>query len=309
MDFWYRLSAIVWLLLGLGSNGLIGKTIESMGEKPIYDTTGYSDKNPLHESYFIPMRILYEDMLLPHGTQKIDISFLKKYAKSLPYSRVPYILDIEAWKVGPNVSDHVANINIDKYITVIKTMKESRPELKFGYFGVLPVMDVIRPRVALRQELDAWHRANLRVKRLAPYVDVVCPSPYTFYNDSYLWKNFARFQLKEARMYNKPVLPFIWPEFMDDTPFKGQFLPASLWKEELEFVYANGDGVCIWGGRNLVTHTARVWDENAPWWLITKSLILNRKIRKDGGKVKTYPLQETNKEGEGYYKPISRSTQ
>jgi hypothetical protein len=270
--------------------------------KPVYDTTGYSDKNKTNESLFIPMKILYEDMLLPEGPNKINIVFLTRYAQSLPSSKIPYILDIEAWKIGPTVSDSVANSNIDKYITVIKTMKTARPDLQFGFFGVLPVMDVIRPRVALRAELEQWHHANLRVKRIANYVDVVCPSPYTFYNDLNLWKNFTLFLMREAKMYGKPVLPFLWPEFMDCTPFKGQFLPVSFWEEELMFAYNHGDGVCIWGGRNLVTHEPRVWDEKAGWWSVTKRLIL--KDREEGMRNKK---NQTNGEGEsqgGYYKPM-----
>lgn len=279
-------------------------SVYALAQKPLYDTTGYLDKNRQNETFFVPMKILYEDMLLPNGPNHIDTLFLTKYAKTLPASKIPYILDIEAWKIGPDVSDKTANMHIDKYILVIATMKKARPDLKFGYFGVLPVMDIIRPRLPTKQEISQWHHANVHVSRLAPYVDVVTPTPYTFYNDLALWKHFASYQIQEAKMYGKPILSFLWPEFMDCTPFKGQFLPSKLWEEELMLAYEQGDGVIIWGGQNFITHQPRVWDEKAPWWIITKNFI----FRHDKEAEERYHQQAAqppvqHKKVDGYYKP------
>lgn len=247
-------------------------------EKPIYDATGYLNKNIQNNRIFIPIKILYQDKLLPFGTENIELNYLVNLAKSLPKSSVPYILDIECWDIRPNTNDYIANANIDKYILVIKTMKEARPDLKFGYFGLLPVRDYVSDKVPNPEKLKKWHHANERAKKLAKYVDVICPEFYTFWNNPIAWKRYTLEGMEQARIYGKPILPFIWPEFMNCTPLKGNFIPKDFWKEQLSFLYQSGDGVIIWGGRDFTVKptVSRIWNENDPWWAVTKSFILKR---------------------------------
>lgn len=281
-------------------------------EKSVYDTTGYLNKNKSNESVFIPMIILYENMLLPMGTESIDVDFLRSYALSLPKKSTPYILDIEAWKIGSNINDAEANYNIDKYITVIKIMKKTRPDLKFGFFGVLPIRDAVRFGPPTAIEYAKWHYANIRAKRLAEYVDVICPDLYTFYNNENAWKSYAVLALNESKMYNKPVLPFIWPEFHDsNSELKNTFIDSSLWEKEVSFLFKNADGIIIWGGRNLQMHTPRIWDDKAKWWCITKELILQERTKSQQKYIFETPVnnskkfQKNKKDDEGYYKPIN----
>lgn len=247
-------------------------------EKHIYDATGYLNKNIQNNRIFIPIKILYQDKLLPFGTENIEINHLVNLAKSLPKSSVPYILDIECWDIRPNTSDYEANTNMDKYILVIKTMKEARPDLKFGYFGVLPVRDYVSDKISSAEKLKKWYQANERAKKLAKYVDVICPEFYTFWNNPITWKNYAVEGMAQAKIYRKPVLPFIYPEFMESTPLKGSFIPNDFWKEQLSFLYQSSDGVIIWGGRDFTVKptVSRIWNENDPWWIMTKSFILKR---------------------------------
>jgi len=248
--------------------------------KTIYDATLYLHKNALNNSIFPSITVLYEDMLLPKGTDTIDIDYLKKYARSLPRSSAPYILDIEAWNIRPDVFDFIANSRIDKYITVIKTLKHARPDLKFGYYGLLPVRDYVTAHPSKRQ-LKKWHEANIRVKRLAKYVDVICPDLYTFfYKDKKYWERYATKAIADARMYNKPILPFIWPEYHDtDKKHIGTFIDPAFWKFQLDFLGKKADGIIIWGGRDLsvTPHTSRRWDDKAPWWKLTKEAIRKKK--------------------------------
>lgn len=254
---------------------LHASNIHALGKK-VYDATSYLHKNTLNSHIFPSIAILYEDMLLPKGTDHIDLTFLKKYALALPASKTPYILDIEAWDIRPNVIDFIANRNIDKYILVISTLKKARPDLKFGYYGVLPIRDYVTETPSKRN-LEKWHHANIRAKRLAQYVDVICPDLYTFfYNNKEYWEFYATHAIKDARMYGKPIFPFIWPEYHNaDKKLMGKYIDASFWKFQLDFLYKNTDSIIVWGGRNLnvTPHTSQKWDDKAPWWQTTKKTL------------------------------------
>ena len=237
--------------------------------KPIYDSTVYLEKKMSNQDFFPPIRILYIDHLYKYS---IDINSLKQLAHSLPKSSTPYIIDIESWDVH-TLNDEEANRNINKYILVIDTLRNERPDLKFGYYGVLPNRDYFAPITNDPKKLLEWKHINQRLTRLSKHVDVICPSLYTFFNDVSGWKKYAAENIKRAREYGKPVYPFIWPQYHDSSSFllKGKFLPESFWYEELKLVYSMSDGVIIWGG--VKDGVQMEWDENAIWWNITKNFI------------------------------------
>jgi hypothetical protein len=108
----------------------------------VYDATLYKNKPANFSVNFIPINIIYESSLWPIGANKEnpDINFLKKLALKLKPSKTPYILDIEHWNIESE-NDQEANLALSKYIEVIKTMKDTRPDLKFGYYGVIPNRD------------------------------------------------------------------------------------------------------------------------------------------------------------------------
>ena len=250
----------------------------SLGYKPVFDTTGYLNKNKANESLFIPMKILYENKLLPMGPNApIDTEHLTRLALSLPVTKVPYILDIEAWKVRHDVDDFTASKSIDKYILVIDTMKKARPDLKFGYFGLPPVKGPIIETQPSQKLLNEWHHALERSRRLVAHVDVLCPECYTYFNNREAWVRYVHLTLKEAKSYGKPIYPFVWSEFMDSTPLRGQFIPRDFWKLQLDLLNKQCDGIIVWGGPDFNTHQKREWDENAPWWIETKALIYKNK--------------------------------
>lgn len=249
--------------------------------KPIFDATRYLHKSKSNEVFFPLIVILYEKKLLPYGSDRIDIDHLRKLAYSLPKSSVPYILDIESWKCGKDVDDLTASTSIDKYILVIDTMKKARPDLKFGYFGIIPVKAPIVETILSEQRTKEWKHALERTHRLISHVDVVCPEGYTYFNNQEAWTRYMNMVIKEAKTYGKPIYPFLWPEFMNSTPLKGKFIPSNFWRYQLDFVYKNCDGIIIWGGRDFTVSptVSREWDENAEWWLDAKSYILKKTIQ------------------------------
>ena len=273
----YLSSILLYLLPGVVSP-LFADVSEV--KKPIFDTTRYLHKLKSNESFFIPMIILYEKKLLPSGPGIIDINHLRSLALSLPKSSIPYILDIESWKCGRKDDDIVASKSIDKYILVIDTMKKTRPDLKFGYFGIIPTKPPIITNTHVQVQINDWQHALERSRRLVSHVDVICPEGYTYFNDKTVWMRYMEAVINEAKTYGKPIYPFLWPEFMGSTPLNGKFIPRDFWKFQLNYVYTKCDGVIIWGGRNfaVVPAVSREWDENAPWWIDTKSYILKNRL-------------------------------
>ncbi|HZF69981.1 hypothetical protein [Sulfuricurvum sp.] len=243
--------------------------------KPIFDTTRYLNKPKSNESFFIPMTIIYEKKLLPHGPDIIDKNYLRALAFSLPKSSIPYILDIESWKCGRKENDVQASNSIDKYILVIDTMKQARPDLKFGYFGIIPVKAPLTINTHSEQQMRDWKHALERSKRLVSHVDVICPEGYTYLDDKIIWLRYMEALINEAKTYGKPIYPFLWPEFMEGRSLKGRFIARDFWKVQLDYVYTRCDGVIIWGGRDfsVVPAVSREWDEKAPWWIDTKLYI------------------------------------
>lgn len=249
------------------------------GEKVIFDGTLYRNKNMENEKFFVPIKLLYHHVSLFRTKENIiEPEYLREVARKLPKSSIPYILDIEIWDVHTG-DDTQANKNIDKYILVIDTMKKARPDLKFGYYGVLPNRDYWSPVSNDPQKLAEWNHINGRLKRLAQHVDVICPSLYTFYNDPVGWRKYALETLKRARAYGKPVYPFLWPQYHNSNRLLGgEFVSDKFWKEQLALVYTQSDGIIIWGGYNLdkSNYGPMQWNDNAPWWQTTKAFIENK---------------------------------
>lgn len=262
-------------------NYLYGTSVQqnTKGKKPIYDGTKYKNKNQKNEDIFPKISILYINQLLDNR-HEINLNRLEKIAQQLPQTEVPIILDIEIWDVH-TANDVEANKNIDKYILVIDTLKKIRPDLKFGYYGVLPNRDYWSPITNDPRKIQDWNRINKRLRKLAEHVDVICPSLYTFYDDFKGWKKYAIENIRRAHEYGKPVYPFLWPQYHDsNNVLGGKFLPSTIWQEQLTLVYDNADGIIIWGGWDMRKefYGKMNWNENDLWWHITKEFILNNEL-------------------------------
>jgi hypothetical protein len=247
--------------------------IQVASKKPIFDVTLYKNKNLINSKSFVPITMIYGGGLLAGNV--INIEHLKALAQSLPFSDKPYILDIECWDVR-TLDDTIANKNIDKYILVIDTLKQARPDLKFGYYGVLPDRDYGAPVSGNVGSIAQWEYRNKRLKRLAAHVDVVCPSLYTLTDSQAGWKVYATENIKRAREYSKPVYPYIWPQYHNgNVLLGGKNIPGEFWQKQLELVYQQADGVMIWGGFNAQKefHGAMEWNENDLWWQVTRQFI------------------------------------
>lgn len=248
-------------------------------KKIIFDASSYTSKNASNERFFVPMTVLYESQVLPYGPDAaIDTAFLTKYAKMLPNTSVPYVLDLETWNFGTSTETYdVLREKVEKYIIVVDAFKNARPDLRFGYFGLLPQVSLLESSFNADYTYKSFvlERMDLRyenTKDLADHVDILFPEMYTYWPESQSYAFTSRVNTGidvYAQKYNKPVIPFIWPAYMAASGYtEGTFLSDTYWKLEFDKIYndTNIHASAIWGQK--IT-----WDETKYWWQYVKSII------------------------------------
>ncbi len=209
--------------------------------------------------------------MIPPGSHK-DLSptvekRVRDLAKYWKINNVPLVcLDIERWPALGN--DEAINMTINNFKTIIGWIHDESPKTQVGIYGFLPIRDLNRAQNSPGSApYQYWQNQNDRLKPLANIVDVIFPSLYTLTADPDKWKTFATAMIQQAKLYNKPVYPYIWPRYHQSiSKLPGEFLPKSFWKMELKTVKSKADGTVIW---DYVTNIA--WDENSTWWKTFKS--------------------------------------
>ncbi|MEJ2611552.1 MAG: hypothetical protein P8179_16080 [Candidatus Thiodiazotropha sp.] len=267
--------------------GNLSATLKSFSVKevnPILDATLYTDKPSEYDSSFPTIRIIYGKELWEAGESldspdiEPNIEKIKEVAARLPKTDTwdnKYILDIEIkhWISWSN-DENIANSAIDNLITIIRTLKEARPDLEFGFYDIIPhhnYWGVVGDRLALTQYMNS---ANKRIERLLPYVDFLAPEIYAADDNQEKWKRFAEYTLKRAQEYsgNKPVYAFVWPRYNDDSKLH-ENLSDEYWKLMLETSKKYADGTLVWGGWDMKNKKRMIFNENDRWWIVLKSFI------------------------------------
>lgn len=266
------------------------KQIGSLEKKLVFDTTYYLNKNQINEMYFVPMTILYEDQILPWGPNvDINTSYLIKFAKTLPSTSVPYVLDLESWSFGDSTeSNESLRAKMTKYITVIDTIKATRPDLKFGFFGLLPDLQILESSFNSDYSYKYYvlERMNNRydvTKELANHVDILFPELYTYWPETESYSFTGRVNIGigiYGTRYNKPIIPIIWPYYPSGISnlSAGQPLSDTYFTLEFTTLIQNNQtsAIAIWGGSDfsVTPHTIMNWNENFSWWQYIKQYIV-----------------------------------
>ena len=179
----------------------------------------------------------------PAGASKStpNVSYIKNtYIPKNSRSRNPDvpIIDIEVWKFNSSMTASQVTANINKFKQVIGAFRSGLPKTKIGVYLHLPERNWLAPcgdpgKAASRT--SSWHQRNLRMQPLADAVDIIVPSIYTFYDDAAsisCWPKYAQANIKEARIYGKPVWAFLWMKYHSN----GKWIPVLL-------AHAIGDGL------------------------------------------------------------------
>jgi hypothetical protein len=215
-------------------------------------------------------QIIFESTLLPSAESDAmqPDTKLRAFAAGLKKGPIPIVIDIERWPANPADSSKRAE-HVHRLADVIDKLRSLRPDLRFGFYGVLPER-VYWPLVdsSRIQEEEQWQRYNRLAKvDLAPHVDAVFPSLYTFYPDEKGWERFAVRMLEAAHQFGKPVYCFLWPKYVGEQAKNG-YLPRRYWRLELDTCHKYADGIVLYD-----ESTDKDWDPSAPWWKETQDFL------------------------------------
>lgn len=227
---------------------------------PLFDAMHFRGKPNTAPLGFRRIAMLYASSLWPQNAKdrsQPDETHIATQVASLP-SGVPVCLDIEHWKLD----DAHLDATVAKLIRVIRAAKRARPDLKFGFYSLLPSRNFWAATAdPASQRHKQWLKRNRRLKPLANEVDLIFPSLYAFYPDQKSWALFAQRTLQEARRYGKPVYPFLWPQYHGlDKKKNNPWVEEPYWASQLQTCLQGADGLVLWGP------AWTPWDDQAPWW-------------------------------------------
>lgn len=183
-------------------------------------------------------------------------------------------LDLEHWKMvstGPSDDAEVAR-NINALGKIIDWMHSAAPSLRIGYYSLLPNRDYWRAQKGEGHiEYTEWQAENAKLASIAKKVDVIFPSLYTFYNDQPGWVKYAKANIAEAKKYNRPVYPFLWPQYHDSTALKHTRIDGNFWELQLNTLKdLQVDGIVMWDfAHNYETGKRLYWNPREGWWVST----------------------------------------
>jgi len=234
----------------------------------IVQSMEYRDKVDLTSFGVVGNQIIYAYSLLsPTNNDEPDTApAIHAIAKTLEKGALPTIIDIGRWSIYTKDTIQRRK-NLQKLIFVIENLRISRPDILFGYNGVVP-QRIYEPLVDLK--LNEWLSFNEAAKLdFVPHVDAIFPTLFTIYDDPVAWETFARHTLMEAKRFNKPVYAVLCPKFHESNPMlNGYYLPVIYWRLELETCFRYCDGIVI---RNY--EPKMDWDPQASWWKETQAFM------------------------------------
>jgi hypothetical protein len=230
----------------------------------VFDGTTFRYKPRLAQYGMEPVNLVYEGSLFnEHASPQSmpSIIDIKRVALSAKTAKGITIIDVERWLWLPD--------GAHRYAELMQRMKEINPEIKTGYYSIVPKRDYWRAKENPgSKEYREWQRENDQLQPVADNVDYLFPSLYTFYDYQPGWVAYAEANIAEARRLakGKPVYVFLWPSYHEsNAQLKGKPIPADFWRLQLETAKRLADGVVIWGGSK--------WDPEAPWWSETRKFL------------------------------------
>ena len=263
--------------LSLGGYDALAATLKSNFQAR--DATRYPQNPNLAPYGMKNIVVAYENSLWPSGASKstpnasyILNSYIPKIKKQNPDV---VVIDIEVWKLTPSMSSSQVTSVINKFKTVIGAFRKGLPKAKLGLYMGLPYRNWLAPCGDPKKRASrttSWRNHNLRLRPLADSVDIIFPSLYTFYSDSSsvkCWPTYANANIKEARIYGKPVWGFLWMKYHKG----GAWIPRTFWRTQLDATYAGADGLVVWSKAG-----SDKWSWSAPWWLETKDFLADKQL-------------------------------
>jgi hypothetical protein len=245
------------------------------------DATRYSADPNLGPYGLKNIIVAYEPSLWPSGadrsypnTSYIANTYIPKIKSKNPDV---VVIDIEEsdWAFTTSLSSTQITERINKYKKVISVFRTHLPNTKIGFYLAMPQRNwlaVCGDPAKRAARYTAWHNLNLKLQPLGSAVDIIVPSLYAFYDDAAsisCWPSYAKANIKEARIYGKPVWAFLWMKYRSN----GKWIARTPWRTQLETTYAAADGLVIWSKAGTDS-----WSWSAPWWLETKDFLADKDL-------------------------------
>lgn len=185
------------------------------------------------------------------------------------------VIDIERWPLDAKTTVAERTATINKLKKVINLVRSEMPRLKIGMYMLMPERNYLAPTGDPKKSASRttkWRERNLQLMPLADAVDIIFPSLYTFEENVDKWNKYAIANLEAAKVYGKPVWPFLWMKYRDGKTD----IPAAFWRNQLEVVYQHADGAVLWS----MASSRIKFDATAPWFRETSSFLKAKKIVK-----------------------------
>jgi hypothetical protein len=263
-----------------------------------FDAMRFEAKPNLASVGLEQLYVVYDSELLPTPEKgNPNEVVIRRIAREASARRQVLVINVEHWPVDiRSATDQEVGRSIARLRTIAGWVRNERPDVKFGFFGILPIRDYWTPYLyrtgvkraptdawwaerlpAYAQSFKEWERANDRVAELADRVDYTFPDLYTFHDDRDGWQVFAMANLDAAKRYGKPVFPFLWMDYhYGEERLRNIPLRAEDWRLELDLVRTNAQGLVIWGGwkfpRGLPAYRVP-WDASLAWWDVTRRFV------------------------------------
>ena len=225
--------------------------------------------------------VAYEDSLWPSGADKSqpNTSYVANTYIPKIKSKNPdvVVLDIEEhdWNFTADLTSSQITDRINKHKKLISVFRTRLPNAKIGlyrHYRQRNWLAICGDPAKRASRYTAWHNLNLKLRPLASEVDIIFPSVYAFYDDAasiLCWPAYAKAQIKEARIYGKPVWAFHWMKYHSN----GRWIARTHWCTQLETTYAAADGLAVWSKAGDGT-----WSWSAPWWVETKDFLADKQL-------------------------------
>jgi hypothetical protein len=256
----------------------MGPPVQIGNQRPfvVFDGTLYKNKPSLMAYHVRPITLLYESRLFGPNQPADAVpseAVVRSLAGELRSSSEPIVLDIERWPLKGDA--HAVQSTVARFLSVLSWVKDESPNVRFGFYGTVPVPDYWRAiRDPASEEFRSWQQDNDRLEAVSDRIDALFPSVYTFYPDRQGWVTYAVAQIAEARRKakGKPVYVFLMPLYHESNRLLGlQPLDQDYWELQLNTAAQHADGLVIWGGWG--TNGPEPWNEEAPWWQVTKQFM------------------------------------
>jgi hypothetical protein len=245
------------------------------GDFPVFDALLQRGKPNLARQGLRPMGAVYGVWRPDSPHSEVDERGIVAGLERLPPDTTTMFVDIEDWPLL-GASEDARQRSIDNFLATVKIIRRTLPQVQFGFYGIAPTgayWPIVDRKAA---ELADWRNTDRALLPVVDAVDFLLPSLYTFYDDPAGWRQFALATLEEARVYDKPVYPFLWFEYFDGNPIlRGREVPVAAWEDELRLCREHADGIVLWGGYE------QGWSERAPWWQAVLRFLQDRPGARD----------------------------